>query len=120
MLGTDYLQNLFGSVLSTIYEDASLETWAKSSTRVPVKGTFPYARTAQESCKVQRDACTEAQRGQDGYAAGDVRFMVLQSGVGMQLNTDSRIVYRGQTYLVMAVDQDPARVYWDCRARLTT
>lgn len=119
LLAGDAIQSLFGSVLgSVLYENARLESWAKSSVRDPATGTFPYALSAQADCKVQMDACTEAQRGQDGYAVGDVRFMVLQSDLPTQVNTDSRIAYRGQTYLVMSVEQDPARVYWDCRARL--
>lgn len=118
MLVSDRIQALFGAALHGIYEPAVLETWALSGTRDPATGTFSQTKSGEHDVRAQRDVCTEAQRGQDGYSAEDVRFLILQSGVSAQPNSDSRIIYRGGPYLVMSVDQDPARSYWDCRARL--
>lgn len=118
MLSTNRIQALFGGVLGRIYEGATLEIWGRSTVRDPETGTFPDVRHSVHPVKVQRDACTEAQREQQGYSAEDVRLMVLQSGLTAVPDTDSRIRYRNGEYRVMSVEEDPARVYWDCRARL--
>lgn len=118
MLATDRLQRMFYRQFAPIYEDGTLEAWASSPFRDPDTGVFPFAMVGMAPIKVQRDQCTEAQRMADGYAPTDVRFLVLQYGVNIIPNTDSRVVYRGENYRVMSVDQDPARAYWDFRARL--
>lgn len=119
MLSGDDIQELFGEVLGDIYEDATLEIWGRSETRDPVTGTFPPVLLSEHQVKVQRDECTEAQRQADGYTVGDVRFLILQHGVEAQPDSDCRVLYRGDRYRLFApIAQDPARVYWDARARL--
>lgn len=118
LLSGNALQSLFGGVLAGIYEDAVLEIWGESSTRDPATGIFPFSKLSEQSVKVQRDACTEAQRQAEGYTVNDLRFMILQNGVPVAPNSDSRLRYRGATYRLFApIDQDPARVYWDARSR---
>lgn len=117
MLGTDRMQALFGSVLGRIYEDAVLEVWTMGTTR-GADGTFPYTKASEAAIKVQRDACTESQVQADDYTASDVRFLILQSGVATAPDSDCRVRYRSETYRLFApITQDPARVYWDARAR---
>lgn len=118
LLDGDDLQAFLGSALAGLYEDGTAEFWGFSTTRNVSTGTFPMTKSGEEACKVQRDACTEAQKREDGYTATDVRLLVLQYGLSGEITADCRVVYRGDTYRVMSVDQDPARSYWDCRARL--
>ena len=144
MLATDRIAGIMRRALGPLYEDAILQAYTQDDTRDPARGTFLWIFAASVSVKVQRDDCTEAQRGQDGYTAKDVRFLVLQHGVaeaiiategggqvltedgGLLLvensavhpNTDYRVIYRNAEYRVMSVSEDPARSYWDFRARL--
>lgn len=116
VLENDDIQGLFGDVLGSIYGPGVLVTRARSSVRNPVTGVFPYTDTST-NVLVQRDRCTSRQMAQVGYSDKDVRIMVLQSGVMVRPDTDSEIVHRGETFLVMDVDEDPFRVYWDLRSR---
>ena len=117
MLSTDRIQSIFGSVLLNIYEDGTLQSVTQNPVRDPNTGTFPSVLGTPEACKLQRDKCTNRQREEVGYSSEDVRFLILQSGLVVTPNTDSRVSYRGFNYRVMSVDQDPARAYWDIRAR---
>lgn len=117
VIGFGGIQRMAGSVLSTLYEDAVLEIWEMGTERDPATGTFPVIKKSEHRVKVQRDECTEAQRADPGYVAQDVRFLVLQHCLCARPDTDSRIRYRGATYRVMDVAEDPARVYFDARAR---
>lgn len=119
MLSTARLQRGIGRVLARMYEPAVLEIWETSQTRNTTTGTFPRVKVRDVRVRVQRDACSEAQQRQADYTAGDVRFLILQTGVRDAPNTDCELVYRGERYMLCApIEQDPARVYWDARARL--
>lgn len=118
MLSTDRIQGILGRALSAIYETAVLQVWRRSTTRDPETGEFPYAMVSQHQVRVQRDACSVSQTASPGYEVSDVRFLVLQTSAPFAPTSDCRIVYRGETYEVQPpIDQDPARVYWDVRAR---
>ncbi|MFC6487363.1 hypothetical protein [Nitratireductor sp. GCM10026969] len=119
LLGTDALQGIFGSVLSSIYEDGQLirvvMQWQPGGTEIPVEQP-PVA------CKVQVDVCTEAMRQQEGYSDTDVRLLVLQSTVaGADLTSDDIIVAKDfrtgdwQRWKLYGLTQDPARAYWEMR-----
>lgn len=116
MLGGDDIQDMFASVLGGIYEEATLVTMSRGTVRDKETGLFGNT-PSRTAVSVQRDVCTTRQMAQQGYSDKDVRIMVLQSGVSVRPNTDSEIEYRTETYLVMDVDEDPFRVYWDLRAR---
>lgn len=116
MLEDDSIRDLFGSVLGDIYGPAVMVTKTRSAVRDPETGVFPESVT-RTPVRVQRDVCTSRQMAQSGYSDKDVRIMVLQSGVCVRPNTDSEIIYRSESFLVMDVDEDPFRSYWDLRAR---
>lgn len=121
MLGTDDMQEMFGSILSGVYEEAELEYWTQSLTREADTGLFPFELSGSEYVMVQREECTQEQKGWDGYQADDVRFLILQECVTGTLDLDCRLIYRGEKYRVFQpVLQDPMRVYWDVRARRMT
>lgn len=116
MLEDDDIQDMFGSVLGDIYGPAVLVTKTRSTTRDPQTGAFLETETST-NVRAQRDVCTAQQMAHPGYSDKDVRIMVLQSGISVRPNTDSEIIQRSERFLVMDVDEDPFRVYWDLRAR---
>lgn len=105
------IQTLFGSVFGALYLDGTL-------TRVTlVDDGFGglTQNSADEPIKVQRDACTEQQRLEQGYSASDVRLLILQSGVDV-FDTNCRVTVLGETYqLGPVITQDPARSYFEAR-----
>lgn len=109
------IQSLFGSVFGAIYLDGTI-------TRVTLAddgfgGLTEVVETA--SCKVQRDACTENQRLEQGYSASDVRLLILQDGQAA-IDTNCRVTVLGVEYqLGPVITQDPARSYWECRGTQT-
>lgn len=105
------IQSLFGQVFGGIYLDGTI-------TRVTlVDDGFGglTENSATEPCKVQRDACTENQRLEQGYSPSDVRLLILQSGVDL-IDTNDRVTVLGIEYaLGPIITQDPARSYFECR-----
>lgn len=116
MLEDDDIRDMFAGVLGGIYGPAVLRTVVRSGVRDPATGTFPSVPTNTD-VRAQRDVCTHKQMAHQGYSDKDVRIMVLQSGILVRPNTDSEITQRGEVFMVMDVDEDPCRVYWDLRAR---
>lgn len=105
------IQSLFGSVFGAIYLDGTI-------TRVTFAddGFGGLTETAaSEPCKVQRDACTENQRLEQGYAASDVRLLILQADQDA-IDTNCRVTVLGVEYqLGPVITQDPARSYFEAR-----
>jgi hypothetical protein len=67
--------------------------------------------TESEPCKVQRDAVTQAQKLEEGYAASDVRLIVLSA-----IDNNCLVTCYGVTYQIgPTVTRDPANSYWEAR-----
>lgn len=106
------IQAVFGAAFSPLYLS---ETLTRNTLTHNGKGGGSSAGVPQP-CRVQKDACTEAMREQEGYTAEDVRLLVLQASVtGGDIDTDCTVTYRGTTYEIASVTQDPAGSYWECR-----
>lgn len=121
ILSGSHIQALFGATLGGLYEEATVSIYMRSTTRDPATGTFPLVHQGDYPAKVQRDECSYAQRQEDGYAHGDKRLLILQSGFAGTLpdqRGEARVIYRGETHRVQSINEDPARAYWDCRVRL--
>ena len=145
MLSSDDIQEMFGDVLGDIYMDASLVVVTTGTVRNPSTGVLERT-TETVPVKVQKESCSSKHMVQPGYTPSDVRFLVLQSGarvsasllqeiedsvtqedgvylvmtesgVPARLDTDAVLVFGSSQYMVMDVDEDPFRVYWDIRAR---
>lgn len=75
----------------------------------------------ERDCFVQVDEATSAMRQAEGYAEGDVRLLVLASGLAGGLTPDARIeVTAGPhagLYSVRSAILDVAASHWDCRGR---
>ena len=105
------IQSLFGSVFGALYLDGYIARVTLSD-----DGFGGLTETSAETpCKVQRDACTENQRLEQGYSASDVRLLILQSGID-PIDTNCRVTVLGVTYqLGPVITQDPARSYYEAR-----
>jgi hypothetical protein len=60
-------------------------------------------------------------RGADGYAEGDVRFLILSATLTGTLDTDATVeVTEGPhagTWMVSAIERDPLAIYYQGRGR---
>lgn len=109
------LQGVFGAVFGAIYLDGSLIRvtltddgeggWSESSVAYPVKG--------------QVDAVTERMRQSAGYTDGDMRIIVLQSGIGIDPVTDDKAVLGGRVWSLADTEADPANTHWVMRGSLS-
>lgn len=75
----------------------------------------------ERDCMVQVDIATEAMRQAEGYAEGDVRFLILAATLTGALDTDATVqVMSGPnagTWLVGALERDSMGIYWQGRGR---
>lgn len=75
----------------------------------------------ERDCRAQIDACTEAMRGEAGYADKDVRLIVLAATLDGRLDTDASIaVVKGPNaglWSLQTCELDPAGIGYVCRAR---
>ncbi len=71
---------------------------------------------ADQPCKAQIDAATDAMRRGEGFAEGDVRLIILAQGLP-DLTSDMEVTVSGQKYRLQSADRDPARSHWVCRGR---
>jgi hypothetical protein len=73
------------------------------------------------ACMLQIDSVTEAMRQADGYAEGDVRFLILVTTLAGALDSDATVeVIDGPfaaTWLVAVIERDPLNIYWQGRGR---
>jgi len=116
LFDTTALQATVYNALSPLYSDAVIELWRPE--RDPDSNTMGKVFDTEADCKVQKDSCSQAQRREVGYSVTDVRFLILQYGLALAINDDSRLRFGGETYSIMSVSEDPPRSYWDVRARV--
>lgn len=72
-------------------------------------------------CMAQIDSATEAMRQAEGYAEGDVRFMILSATLMGSVGTDATVEVLGGphtgAWLVSAIERDPMAIYYQGRGR---
>lgn len=72
-------------------------------------------------CHAQVDSATETMRGDGGYAAGDVRLLVLAPGLSVPLDTDASVTIatgpHAGRWSIEAVSRDPVAIGHECRGR---
>lgn len=104
------------SVFGAIYPDGAL--YRLTRTEQP-NGDVTEA-WASEDVKVQQDACTEAQRQQEGYSEKDVRLIVLQAidGVAVAEPSEQDVVFsEGSWWALFVVEADAVNSHWSMRGR---
>ncbi|TZG26513.1 hypothetical protein [Sphingomonas montanisoli] len=74
----------------------------------------------RRDCQAQIDVATEAMRA-EGYASGDVRFLILAATLSGTIDTDAKVeVLAGPhvgTWHVSQIERDPMGVYYAGRGR---
>jgi alanyl-tRNA synthetase len=77
---------------------------------------------SERDCSVQVDKATWEMQQADGYAEGDMLFLMLCSSLSGALDTDARIrVLAGPhaaTWLVSGIAKDALGIYWSGTGRL--
>ena len=117
------IRKMAAQALSGVYVDAVLYRQGTDGGEFPTEydeDGFPVDpepdEQAGEAIKVQFDRVTQRMAAADGYAVGDQRILVLAEGVA-PFATDAEIATGGETWRVVSVEQDPARAYYEVRAR---
>lgn len=109
------LQAVFGAAFAGVYLDGTLHR----SSRVEAENGNITETFVSQAIKVQKDACTERMRQQEGYSDRDVRLIVLQvapdSSVLEEPSTDDQITAAGQRWAISGIVSDPANAYWEMR-----
>lgn len=119
MFGTDFVSDLFGTVLDVVYEDATLEIWGRSPVRDDSTGSFPLVKLSEAGVKIQFDYMTEEMKLEAGYSSNEVLIRMLQHGIEIPPDADSRIVTARGVHLVRPpITEDTFRIYWELRCRL--
>lgn len=75
----------------------------------------------RRSCLAQADYAGEAMRGEQGWADGDIRILILSDGLTGTITTDDRIEIKTGpfvgTWSIQSVSRDPANIGWELRGR---
>jgi len=81
----------------------------------------PGSPPTERACRVSIDQATEAMRQSDGFADGDVRFIILAASFSGLLDTDASVkVTEGPfagIWAVTSIERDPAGVGYVGRGR---
>ena len=117
LLSGNSIQNIFGKVFSSVYEDGSLVRIQK--VRQP-NGTLLDVPLAPVPVKVQLDRVTERMSRADGYASTDKKVIILRAGLLLDwIDSDNRLMAQGKLWLLNEVETDPARSHFEARASLS-
>lgn len=111
------IEAIFGAAFSGLYLPATLH---RDGT-VPVydgEGNITgYSNAASVACRAQIDAANYAMRQAQGFAEGDVRIIVLSSGLGVEITTDFQITVSGKRWMIASVERDAANSHYILRGR---
>lgn len=108
------LQAVFGAAFGAVYLPGYL-----LRTTLTDDGEGGYSTShAVHAIKGQVDQASERMRRADGYTDGDMRVIVLQSGVTVEPNTDDLTVLGGKVWVLSGIQADPAITHWEMTGRL--
>lgn len=108
------IAELFGDVFGGIYLDGTLIRMTRAED--PASAGNIIQAPSSQSCKVQRDDCTERQKLEQGYSARDVRLLVLAASIDGMVTNGDRIELGDDTWTIgPTVMRDPAGSYFECR-----
>jgi hypothetical protein len=85
-------------------------------------GVFqPGGDPTEIDCQCQIDDATEYMRANEGFADGEVRFVILRAGLGTDPTTDAKIKVlagpKAGTWLLSSLSLDPAGIGWTGKGR---
>jgi hypothetical protein len=107
----DTMNGVFNAIFGPIYDDGYLKR-ATYSLNQELRDRYPNG----EPVKLQKDNCTEAQRGQNGYSDRDVRFIMLSDDLDGAPTTDDVIEYKGTDWSIRDAVEDATGSHWTIRA----
>lgn len=108
------LQGIFGAAFGAVYPSGYL-----LRTTLTDDGEGGYSTShAVHSIKGQVDQASERMRRAEGYTDGDMRIIVLQSGVTVEPNTDDLAILGGKVWALSGIQADPAITHWEMTGRL--
>lgn len=109
------IASIFGSALGGLYLPATLHVPGVRTD--DIEGNISYADPDNIPCRAQMDGATYAMRQSEGYSEGDVRILILISGLGVEITTDCQISVSGKRWMVQSAELDAAASHWICRGR---
>jgi hypothetical protein len=110
------LAAVFHAVFSGLFLDGTLHAGTGEPVYNEYGDIIGYSG-GDTAVKVQTDATSEGVKASAGYAAGDVRLIVLAQGIPT-ITTDHEVTDgHGDRYRVHDVEQDAARSHYVCRGR---
>lgn len=104
----DGMNATFGEVFGAIYTDAVL---IKRTITFATNGDRSEA-TATHVIKAQRDQRAESFRAAQGGTDNSAVFLVLQRGMTVTPTSDDEITFKGATWAIAGVSEDPAGTHW--------
>ena len=108
------LQAVFGAAFGAVYLPGYL-----LRTTLTDDGEGGYSTShAVHAIKGQVDQASERMRRAEGYTDGDMRVIVLQSGVTVEPNTDDLAILGGKVWALSGIQADPAVTHWEMTGRL--
>lgn len=108
------MQGIFGAAFGAVYPSGYL-----LRTTLTDDGEGGYTTShAVHAIKGQVDQASERMRRAEGYTDGDMRVIVLQSGVAVEPNTDDLAILGGKVWALSGIQADPAVTHWEMTGRL--
>lgn len=108
------LQSIFGAAFGSIYLHGSL---VRVTLTDDGYGGLTENATSND-IRGQVDAVTEKMRQSASYTDGDMRIIILQSGVEFEPDTDCRVALGGKYWSIADIEADPAQTHWVMRGSL--
>jgi hypothetical protein len=110
------IASIFGAALGGLYLPATLHV---PGTRTDdIEGNISYADPTDIPCRAQMDGATYAMRQSEGYSEGDVRILILISGLGVEITTDCQVTVSGRRWMIGSLEKDAANSHYICRGRV--
>lgn len=114
------IEAIFGAALGGLYLPAVLHTSGTGPIYDNEGNIVGYAGGTDIECRAQMDAATWAMRQGEGFVDGDVRIIVLSSGLPVEITTDHEITVATKRWMVASAERDAARSHWILRGRLAS
>lgn len=108
------MQGIFGAAFGGLYLAGTL---IRVTLTDDGEGGYSVSH-AVHAIKGQVDQASERMRRAESYTDGDMRVIVLQSGVTVEPNTDDLAILGGKVWALSGIQADPAITHWEMTGRL--
>lgn len=111
------IEAIFGAAFGGLYLDGTLHAGTGAPIYDAQRRITGYTDPGDVACKVQVDSASEAMRRTEGFAEGDVRLIILSTGLSADITSDHEVTARSVRYRLLSADRDAAASHWICRGR---